>query len=61
MTTIAATTNAWKTNEARQLMALVMRPPMSGPAAAPMPAAALTMPKDRAREGRSVKATVMMM
>ncbi len=48
-------------NEARQLNALVMRPPMSGPAAAPTPAAALMTPKYRAREGSSVKTTVIRM
>ena len=35
--TITAMTRAWKTNAARQLMAVVIRPPMSGPAAAPTP------------------------
>ncbi len=35
--TMATITKAWKTNAARQLMAEVMRPPMSGPAAAPIP------------------------
>ena len=44
--------------EARQLIAVVMTPPISGPAAAPIPPAALMMPNDLAREGRSVKKTV---
>ena len=34
---MAATTRAWKTNAARQLIPVVMMPPISGPAAAPMP------------------------
>src|SRR3954449_13145169 len=42
--TIVATTSAWKTNAARQLMAVVMTPPMSGPAAAPMPPSPLMTP-----------------
>ena len=36
-TTITAMIRAWKTNAARQLIAEVIRPPSSGPAAAPMP------------------------
>ena len=32
-----ATITAWNTNAPRQLIAVVMRPPISGPAAAPMP------------------------
>ena len=36
-TTITTMTSAWKTNAARQLIAEVMRPPISGPAAAPIP------------------------
>ena len=35
--TIAAMIRAWNTKEARQLIAVVIRPPISGPAAAPMP------------------------
>ena len=34
---MTAMTSAWKMNAARQLIADVMRPPISGPAAAPMP------------------------
>ena len=48
-------TSAWKTNAARQLIAEVMSPPISGPAAAPMPPAPLIMPNARAREVTSVK------
>jgi hypothetical protein len=58
MTTI---TSAWKTKAARQLMAEVMRPPISGPAAAPMPPIALIAPKARARELTSVNSSVVRM
>ena len=43
-------TSAWKTNAARQLIAVVIRPPISGPAAAPMPPMPLITPNARARE-----------
>ncbi len=36
-TKITTMTSAWNTNAARQLIAVVMRPPISGPAAAPTP------------------------
>ena len=39
---------AWKTKAARQLMALVISPPIRGPAAAPTPPAALIAPNARA-------------
>ena len=42
-------TTAWKMNAARQLIAVVMRPPISGPAAAPMPPNPLITPNARAR------------
>ena len=42
---IQATTRTCRPNEARQLIALVTRPPISGPAAAPSPPAPLTTPK----------------
>ncbi len=58
---MTATTRTWRRNDARQLMVVVTRPPMSGPAAAPIPAAPLTAPKARAREGRSVVMTVTRM
>ena len=48
-------------NEARQLIAVVTIPPISGPAAAPTPAAALTIPNERARVGISVNMTVIRM
>ena len=38
---ITAMTSAWKTKAARQLIAEVLRPPISGPAAAPTPPIAL--------------------
>ena len=52
MTMIVATISTCRMKEARQLMALVTRPPISGPAAAPRPAAPLTMPKYLARDRR---------
>ena len=48
-------------NEARQLIALVTRPPISGPAAAPSPAAPLTMPKYFARVVGRGNSTVIRM
>ncbi len=59
--TIHATTSTCSPNEARQLIALVRRPPISGPAAAPRPPAPLTMPKYLALVFRSGKATVTRM
>ena len=58
---IQATTRTWRANDARQLMALVTRPPISGPAAAPRPPAPLTTPKYRARDLTSGKVTVTRM
>ena len=60
-TTITATTRAWRTNEARQLIVVVIRPPSNGPAAAPMPAMPLMTPKARAREVTSLKYSVARM
>lgn len=60
-TTIVATTTAWNTNAARQLTAVVIRPPINGPAAAPTPPAALIRPKARAREVTSANASVVRM
>ena len=60
-TMIAPTTSAWTTNDTRQLVVLVMRPPISGPAAAPMPPAALIEPNARARDVTSAKKTVARM
>jgi hypothetical protein len=48
-------------NEARQLIAVVTRPPISGPAAAPIPAAALITPNALARAGTSLVSTVARM
>ena len=53
--------SAWNTKAARQLIAEVMRPPMSGPAAAPIPAAAMIVPNARAREIVSVNNRVVRM
>ena len=54
-------TSAWKTNAARQLIAVVMRPPISGPAAAPTPPIPLITPNARARDVRSVNSKVVRM
>jgi hypothetical protein len=59
--TITTMTNAWNTKAALQLIAVVIRPPIKGPAAAPMPPRPLITPKARAREVRSVKASVARM
>ena len=56
-----ATITAWKTNAARQLIAVVISPPISGPAAAPMPPMPLITPKARARDWRSSKSIVVRM
>ena len=58
---MVATIRAWKTNAARQLIPVVMMPPISGPAAAPMPPIPLITPKALARDVRSVKAIVARM
>ena len=58
---IVPTTTAWKTNAARQLIAVVMTPPISGPAAAPMPPSPLITPKAQAREVRLVNHSVARM
>jgi hypothetical protein len=60
-TTIAATTRAWKTNAARQLIAVAITPPISGPAAAPMPPIPLMRPNAFARDVRSSNASVVRM
>jgi hypothetical protein len=60
-TRIAPTTRACTTNDTRQLVVVVMRPPISGPAAAPIPPAALIEPKARARDVTSAKNTVARM
>ena len=58
---MTAMTRAWKMNAARQLIAELIRPPISGPAAAPMPPSALITPNARARELRSVNSRVVRM
>ena len=58
---IVATTSAWKMNAARQLMPDVIRPPISGPAAAPMPPKPLITPNALARDSSEVKAIVVRM
>ncbi len=60
-TRITAMISAWKTKAARQLIADVISPPISGPAAAPTPPAALMAPKARAREVTSVNISVARM
>lgn len=60
-TMMMAMTAAWNTNAARQLIPVVMRPPISGPAAAPRPPRPLMIPKALAREVRSVNANVVRM
>ena len=59
--TIAAMTMAWKMNAARQLIAVVMRPPISGPAAAPIPPIPVITPNARARAVTSVSRMVVRM
>ena len=59
--TITAMTRAWNTKAARQLIASVIRPPISGPDAPPTPPAALITPNARAREVRSVSSRVVRM
>ena len=54
-------TRAWKTNAARQLIAEVIRPPISGPAAAPIPPIALIAPNARARAATPVNSSVARM
>ncbi len=48
--TITPITSAWNTKAARQLIPVVMSPPISGPAAAPIPPSAMITPNARARE-----------
>ena len=58
---IVATTAAWKMNAARQLIPVVIRPPINGPAAAPMPPSPLITPKAQARDVRSLNHNVARM
>ena len=59
--TIVATTAAWKRNAARQLIPVVIKPPINGPAAAPMPPSPLITPKAQARDVRSLNHSVARM
>jgi hypothetical protein len=58
---ITAMTSAWKTNAARQLMAVVMTPPINGPAAAPTPPIPVMIPKARARDVMLLNSSVVRM
>jgi hypothetical protein len=58
---IVPTTRAWKTNAARQLIPVVMTPPINGPAAAPTPPSPLIAPKAQAREVISLNHNVARM
>ncbi len=58
---MVATTRAWKTNAARQLIPVAITPPINGPAAAPMPPSPLIAPKAQAREVRSLNHSVARM
>ncbi len=58
---ITATMAACSKNEARQLIVVVIKPPISGPAAAPMPPMPLIRPKARARDRTSLNASVARM
>ncbi len=59
--TMTAMTRAWNTKAARQLIAAVIAPPISGPVAAPTPPIALIAPNALAREVTSVKNIVVRM
>src|SRR6266480_742022 len=59
--TIVPTTRAWKTNAARQLIPVVITPPIKGPAAAPIPPSPLITPKAQAREVMSLNHKVARM
>ena len=58
---IAATTRAWKMNAARQLIVVVITPPINGPAAAPIPPKPLIAPKAQARDVKSSNHSVARM
>jgi hypothetical protein len=58
---MVATTAAWNRNAARQLTAVVITPPISGPAAAPTPPSPLIAPNAHARAVRSSNQTVARM
>jgi hypothetical protein len=46
-------------NAAHQLIAVVIKPPSRGPAAAPMPPSPLITPKAKARDVRSVNQQIL--
>jgi hypothetical protein len=46
-------------NAAHQLIAVVIKPPSRGPAAAPMPPSPLITPKAQARDVRSVNQQIL--
>ena len=52
---------AWKTKAARQLIAVVIRPPINGPAAAPIPPMPLISPNACARDLMSLNIMVVRM
>ena len=52
---------AWKMNAARQVIAVVMVPPISGPVAAPMPPMPLITPNAQARDFSVVNSMVVRM
>ncbi len=52
-TITSATIAAWRMNDQRQLIAVVISPPICGPAAEPIPAMPLITPNARARDSRS--------
>jgi hypothetical protein len=60
-TTTSPTIAACSRKVARQLIVVVIRPPISGPAAAPIPAMPLITPNARARDCTSSKSSVARM
>ena len=52
---------AWKTNAARQVIAVVIAPPINGPVAAPIPPMPLITPKAHARDFMSRNSIVVRM
>ncbi len=61
MKMMIAMISAWKTNAARQLIAVVMNPPSRGPAAAPTPPMPLITPNALARDVVSWNSIVVRM
>ncbi len=58
---MVTTMRAWKTNAARQLIPVVMTPPINGPVAAPTPPMPLITPNAQARDFMSWKNMVVRM